>query len=110
MRENYRCGYVYLRDEFVGIISETEDGYEFSYDETYLSKDAPLSVSLTLPVDKNPFISKTVFPFFEGLIPEGWLLEAVVHNWKLDSNDRFGLLLCACHDCIGDVHVEVEKL
>ena len=38
-----------------------------------------------------------------GLIPEGWLLDLVTHNWKLRANDRFGLLLVACKDCIGSV-------
>ncbi len=46
-----------------------------------------------------------MFPFFDGLIPEGWLLDVAVDNWKLKSTDRMGLLLACCKDCIGAVSV-----
>ena len=46
-----------------------------------------------------------LFPFFDGLIPEGWLLEIAVDSWKLDQNDRMGLLLACCRDCIGAASV-----
>ena len=46
-----------------------------------------------------------LFPFFDGLIPEGWLLGVVSRNWKINQNDRFGLLLSVCRDCIGDVNI-----
>ena len=52
---------------------------------------------------QEPYTSKTLFSFFDGLIPEGWLLDLVTHNWKLRANDRLGLLLVACKDCIGSV-------
>jgi serine/threonine-protein kinase HipA len=45
-------------------------------------------------------------PFFDGLIPEGWLLEIAEKNWKLDARDRMGILLATCQDCIGAVSVE----
>ena len=46
------------------------------------------------------------FPFFEGLIPEGWLLDIASENWKINKNDRMGLLLACCQNCIGAVSVE----
>jgi serine/threonine-protein kinase HipA len=49
-----------------------------------------------------------MFPFFDGLIPEGWLLEIAEKNWKLDARDRMGLLLVCCRDCIGDVSIKEE--
>ena len=49
--------------------------------------------------------SAVLFPFFDGLIPEGWLLDVASRNWKLDRNDRFSLLLLCCNGCIGDVSV-----
>lgn len=36
---------------------------------------------------------------------KGWLLDIASRNWKLDKNDRFGLLIACCRDCIGDVSV-----
>ena len=55
-----------------------------------------------------PWISNVLFPFFDGLIPEGWLLQIVTRNWKIDQSDRFGLLLVACKDCIGAVRIGEE--
>lgn len=101
-----RTGNVYVQDLYAGQIWETDEGYEFQYDSNYLSKENALAVSLTLPLQPETYRSKHLFAFFDGLIPEGWLLELVEHNWKLDGNDRFGLLLVSCKDCIGDVHIE----
>ncbi|MBQ3923009.1 MAG: HipA N-terminal domain-containing protein [Spirochaetales bacterium] len=102
---NLREGLVFVKNVFAGIISETTDGYRFVYDKYYLDSEKPLSVSLTMSVTDKPYESKTLFPFFDGLIPEGWLLNVIVHNWKIDEKDRFGLLLVSCRDCVGDVSV-----
>ena len=108
--DSYRCAYVYVRNIFAGMLSETDYGYSFIYDEEYLRQDKATAVSLTLPLTKNEYKSKTLFPFFDGLIPEGWLLDIVTHNWKIAQNDRFGVLLVACKDAIGNVSVRSEKL
>ena len=101
---------VFVRDRFAGLLQETDEEYLFTYDSTYLSNPSARAVSLTLPLKNEPYISHTLFPFFDGLIPEGWLLNAVCRNWKISQNDRFGLLMVACHDCIGCVSLrEVSK-
>ncbi len=105
----FRKAFVYIRDRYAGLLEETDDGYRFQYDAEYLQKD-PRPVSLTLPLADEPYTSKTLFPFFDGLIPEGWLLEVVTHNWKIDRRDRFGLLLIACKDAIGNVSIQEERL
>lgn len=103
--EEYRTARVFVRDVFAGKLCETDSGYSFIYDSKYLqSPDAP-AVSLTLPLQEAPYLSKTLFAFFDGLIPEGWLLDIVSRNWKISPNDRFGLLLVACRDCIGNVSI-----
>jgi len=53
-------------------------------------------------------ILKNMIPFFDGLIPEGWLLEIAVENWKLNPRDRMNLLLTLCQDNIGDVSIKRE--
>lgn len=104
-----RSGSVYVQDQYAGQIRETDEGYEFQYDPAYL-KAEPLAVSLTLPLQEEVYRSKVLFPFFDGLIPEGWPLERAVQNWKLQPSDRFGLLLRVCKDSIGDVRIEAQKL
>lgn len=96
--EAYRTAYVYVRDTFAGILKETDSGYSFVYDIDYLKSENPTAVSLTLPIQAQEYTSKTLFSFFDGLIPEGWLLDVVSNNWKIDRKDRFGLLLVACKD------------
>ena len=88
-----------------GWISKDEDGYHFVYDNNYLQSSSPEAISLTLPLQKESFNSKILFPFFDGLIPEGWLLDIVEKNWKINSRDRMELLLTCCQDCIGAVSV-----
>lgn len=108
-RSEYRSGRVYVQDLFAGIIRETDTGYLFTYDRDYLKRDHAAAVSLTLPLREEPFSDTVLFPFFDGLIPEGWLLNVVIHNWKIPYADRFGLLLASCRDCIGDVWIEPSQ-
>ncbi len=105
----FRTAYVYIRNIFAGTLCETDSGYSFSYDEDYLKAENASAVSLTLPLTEEVYNSRTLFPFFDGLIPEGWLLNVVSRNWKIDTKDRFGLLLIACKDAIGNVSISEEK-
>lgn len=105
MEETFRKAYVYVRDTYAGVLSETDSGYTFSYDRAYMLRADATAVSLTLPLREEPYRSSTLFSFFDGLIPEGWLLNIISRNWKLLPTDRFGLLLKACKDPIGNVSI-----
>jgi len=100
-----RRGKVYLKNNYCGEIYENEKGYFFQYDEGYLSSRFAEPISLSFPLRSEIYQSKTLFAFFDGLIPEGWLLDIAERNWKLHSKDRMGLLLTCCKDCIGAVSV-----
>ncbi|OGQ05749.1 MAG: phosphatidylinositol kinase [Deltaproteobacteria bacterium RIFCSPLOWO2_01_44_7] len=97
---------IYYGDTFAGTLTEDADGYHFEYDNDYLIFDNRVAISLTLPLQKGPYHSKILFPFFDGLIPEGWLLDVTAEVWKINPRDRMGLLLVSCRDCIGAVRVE----
>lgn len=98
---------IYCFNKYAGMLEERDDGkYIFSYDQKYLQGKNPKAVSLTLPLTETPYEAEALFPFFDGLIPEGWLLNIAVKNWKIDPRNRMGLLLNTCSDCIGAVHVE----
>jgi serine/threonine-protein kinase HipA len=96
---------IFIRDKLAGYLSETENGYQFIYDDDYLQLPDAEAVSLTLPLSGKPYANAVMFPFFDGLIPEGWLLEVAEQNWKLNERDRMGLLLACCRDCIGAVSI-----
>ena len=100
-------GKVYFKENQAGHIAKETDG---SFTLKYNNSLSP-SISLTLPVRREPYISEELFPFFDGLIPEGWLLNLAQKNWKIPKNDRMTLLLTTCQDCIGAVSVKsIEDL
>lgn len=105
-----RMGNVFIQDIYAGQIRETDEGYEYEYDSEYLKRERALPVSLTLPLTSEKYTSKYLFSFFDGLIPEGWLLNIALDNWKIDVKDRFGIMLVACRDCIGDVNIEAVNI
>lgn len=101
----YRSANVFFHDVLAGVIKESEVGYTYQYDDMYLSDSKNRPISKTLPLRAELYESNVLFPFFDGLIPEGWLLDIAEKNWKLSSKDRFGLLLLCCEDCIGAVSI-----
>jgi serine/threonine-protein kinase HipA len=103
-----RGGKVFFEEMFAGRVVEDERGYHFAYDTAYLQNPNAKPISLTLPLRPQEYSGKTMLPFFDGLIPEGWLLDIAQKNWKLDPKDRMGLLLACCKDCIGAVSVVPE--
>jgi serine/threonine-protein kinase HipA len=101
-----RKGKIYYKEIFAGIITETNDGeYIFQYDENYIKEHPNEFLTFTMPVNIKPYKNTRLFPFFDGLIPEGWLLNIASKNWKINVNDRMGLLLACCENCIGAVSV-----
>ena len=100
-----RRGVVSLAGNRVGVIEETDGGTRFTYDSAWLSSPGALPISLTLPLRAEPYESRGLHPFFENLLPEGWLLEISTAKLKISKDDAFGLLLATCADCIGAVEV-----
>jgi len=98
---------IYYKNIIAGILTETDEGeYIFAYDAAYRELYPKQFLTFTMPVNGGPYTDKRLFAFFEGLIPEGWLLDIATKTWKLNPNDRMGLLLACCHNCIGAVSVE----
>lgn len=97
---------IFYKDVEAGRLIETDEGvYVFKYAEAYIKAFPNQFITFTMPVSEKAYTDKSLFPFFEGLIPEGWLLDIASKNWKLNTNDRMGLLLACCHNCIGAVSV-----
>ncbi len=100
---------IYFKNVLAGILEENEAGYKFSYLQEYLDSMNAEPVSLTLPLSQVPHFSKVLFPFFDGLIPEGWLLDIALRSTDISSLDRMYLLLLCCKDCIGAASVVALK-
>jgi serine/threonine-protein kinase HipA len=99
---------VYYQEVLAGILTETDGGeFTFVYNTDYIQNYPQQFITFTMPVSENLYTEKRLFPFFEGLIPEGWLLEIASKNWKINRNDRMGLLLACCNNCIGAVSIKL---
>lgn len=99
-----------MHEKWAGTLIEDEEGFHFVYEKEYLVIQNPEPISLTLPLTSSKYSSNILFPFFDGLIPEGWLLDIAEKNWKLNIRDRMSILLVTCKDCIGAVSVEPLEL
>ena len=97
---------IYYKNILAGVLTEGDDGYEFYYLPEYLTSNKAKPVTLTMPLRKEVYKSNVLFPFFDGLIPEGWLLDVALRTTDISMLDRMSLLLLCCKDCIGAVSVE----
>ena len=96
------------RSLFSGYIGGDSNGGRkriyLAYTESYVAENGT-PISLAMSVHAKPYTSNVLFPFFDGLIPEGWLLDIAQANWKINPRDRMSLLLACCKDCIGAVSI-----
>ena len=98
---------VMFGDKKAGVLEKREDGYIFSYDTEYIKNNPSISVSL--PKEQMVYRSKFLFPFFAGLLPEGWYLNLVSKQLKIDKQDDYSLLLGTCADTSGAVTIRKEE-
>lgn len=98
-----RSAEIYVDGHLAGYLEELERGKQYAV--RYLPDYSALPISLTLPVSSNSYEFGTFPAFFEGLLPEGIQLEALLKNNKLDRYDLFGQLIAVGHDLVGNVEV-----
>jgi len=89
----------------VGKLSESGKRIAFAYDPEWLATPGAVPVSMTLPLRSEAYVSEGLHPFFENLLPEGWLLELATRKLKISKDDAFGLLIATCADCVGAVEI-----
>ncbi len=95
--------------KMVGTLEETAEGASFAYTAEWLGTTGAVPISLTLPLRPEPFeVRRGVHPFFENLLPEGWLLRLSLRSIAISEDDVFGMVLTFCRDCVGAVQVEPE--
>ena len=99
---------VWCRGLKAGILTEDENGYTFVYDADYLASSEAEAVSLTLSLREEPYHDKVLFPFFDGLIPEGWLLDIAEKNFSLYSKERGIYTLTPAYDMLSTTLVMPE--
>lgn len=95
---------IFVNGIWAGELTEMERGknYIFTYLENYKGPPVSLEMPIVQPLhhyDRFP-------PFFEGLLPEGVMLEGLLRQTKLDRNDFMGQLITVGGDLVGNVTVE----
>ncbi len=95
---------VYNFAKYTGELIEYEKNksYKFIYDDNYSGPP----ISLTMPTDKKEYEYQNFPPFFEGLLPEGIQLDALVRQTKTDKNDLLSILIITGKDLVGSVTIE----
>ena len=98
---------VFFKQQLAGILEKKSSGYYFQYDEQYLSDSKTKSISLSLPKNKKDFHAKQLFPFFHGLLTEGFANKIQSRKLKIDEKDYFTRLIKTANiDTIGCVTIE----
>ncbi len=90
-----------------GILEEIEAGKKYRF--TYFEKYTGPSIALTMPVDGKEFVFDCFPPFFDGLLPEGPLLEGLLRQCKIDKFDYLSQLITVGNDLVGAVTVQEKK-
>ncbi len=96
---------IYVHGIFAGFLEEEKGIYRVSYLPSYRGEP----ISLTLPIQEESYVFNHFPPFFEGLLPEGLLLEGLLRNRKLDQKDYLGQIFAVGHDLVGAVTVENDQ-
>jgi serine/threonine-protein kinase HipA len=105
MENNYRSAEIFYNDIRAGILTKTSSGFEFRYYSDYLESDSPRPISLSMPLSNEVYRSKELFAFFEGLLPEGWLMSQTSSVLKIDPSDKFNILLHVGKDTVGAITI-----
>ena len=101
-----RIAKVSISGQFVGYLEEEDGKTSFAYTSQWLARPDAQPVSLTLPLQMEPYTHSGLHPFFENLLPEGWLFDIASKKLKISKDDPFGMLLATCRDCVGAVEIE----
>lgn len=98
---------VFVNRQLAGELHELQRGkrYQFIYIDGYKGG----SVSLTMPTSQSLYEFDRFPPFFDGVLPEGPMLEGLLRGRKLDRDDLMGQLIAVGGDLVGNVTVKALK-
>lgn len=98
--------YIYQQSQLAGVLEARDDGsYRFTYDPAFHGEP----VSLTMPTSQRIWEFPSFPAPFEGLLPEGVQLDALLRLRKLDRHDLFGQLLAVGNDVVGSLRIEAAS-
>lgn len=95
---------IFIHDRLAGTLLEQTNPRLYLFH--YLPDYEGVPVSLTMPTSVKKYTFENFPPFFEGLLPEGIMLEGLIRRLKIDRNDYFSQLLVTGADLVGAVSVQ----
>lgn len=102
-----RSAEVFQLGHLAGWLEELSSGaWQFTYRPGYEG----LPISLTMPTRGEPYLFDKFPAVFDGLLPEGLQLEALLRKHKIDRNDLFRQLMIVGEDMVGSLTVREVKL
>lgn len=89
-----------------GILEEiSPTHYRYAYLPDYQGDP----ISLTLPIRLTPYDFDSFPAFFDGLLPEGIQLDALLRQRKIDQLDYMAQLIAVGQDLVGAVSIHPLK-
>lgn len=104
MSDFMRRARIFMHGRLAGFLEELEVNsiYRFIYTDGY---DGP-PISLTMPTGQQSYQFSGFPAFFDGLLPEGEMLEGLLRQRKIDRRDCFAQLMAVGGELVGAVTVE----
>lgn len=95
---------------FAGNIhGEGSEDSSFQYSTTYLDNPDAVPISISLPLQVEPFTAAQTRNYFEGLLPEGFLKMTVAQRMRTDESDYLSILASLGRECLGAIMVTDEN-
>ncbi len=96
---------VFVNRVFAATFTEvSKKEYVLEYDASYSGNP----ISLKLPIAERKFTFSQFPTYFDGVLPEGAMLEHMLKTLKIDRHDYFSQLMSVGKDLVG--HVTVEEI
>ena len=94
---------VWLFADRVGSLSLVQGRLSFCYAPDWLLQPNTVALSMSLPLQAEPFDDQLSRPFFAGLLPEGQLRRLVARQLQVSGQNDFALLDHIGGECAGAV-------
>lgn len=85
--------------------NSSEDA-RFSYSKEYISGNDSGAISISLPIQDEPFSPEKTKTFFDGLLPEGFMRKSIATNMHFDENDYLSILYNLGKECLGAIRID----
>lgn len=94
---------VWLFADHVGHLSLVQGRLYFCYAPAWLAQPNAAALSMSLPLQAEPFDDHQSRPFFAGLLPEGQMRQLIARQFQVSGQNDFALLDHIGGECAGAV-------